>query len=102
MRIFLVAFRLEVTVSRLPPGTSKWVENRASLVLRHQPDLAWQALVSHEVVVKLIGATTTRTRLRVRAELDTNPYQAGRHIRDDELETMYLRKDPFNGEGTTR
>jgi len=61
-----------------------------------------QALGSHEVVVNLIGATTTRTRLRVRAGLDTNPYQAGRHIPDDELETIYLRKDPFHGEGTTR
>jgi len=40
--------------------------------------------------------------VRLRAELDTNPYQAGRHIRDDEFETMYLREDPFNGEGTTR
>ena len=33
------------------------------------------------------------------AELDTNSYQAGRHIPDDELETIYLRKDPFDGEG---
>ena len=49
--------------------------------------------------MNIFGATTIRTALRVRAELDTNSYQAGRHIPDDELETIYLRKDPFDGEG---
>ena len=55
-------------------------------------------LVSHEVVVNLIGATTTRTGLRVQSQLDTNRYPAGRTVSDDELEAIYLRRDSFHGE----
>ena len=54
--------------------------------------------MSHEVVVNLIGATTTRTGLRVRSELDTNQYPTGRTVSDQELEAIYLRKDSFHGE----
>ena len=55
-------------------------------------------MVSHEVVVNLIGATTTRTGLRVQSQLDTNRYPAGRTVSDDELEAIYLRRDSFHGE----
>ena len=51
-----------------------------------------------EVVVNLIGATTTRTGLRVQSQLDTNRYPAGRTVSDDELEAIYLRRDSFHGE----
>ena len=51
-------------------------------------------LVSHEVVVNLIGATTTRTGLRVQSQ-DTNRYPAG--VSDD-VEAIYLRRDSFHGE----
>ena len=54
--------------------------------------------MSHEVVVNLIGATTTRTGLRVQSQLDTNRYPAGRTVSDDELESIYLRRDSFHGE----
>ena len=46
-----------------------------------------------------VGGTTTRPDCGWWAELDTNPYQARRHIPDDELETIYLRKNPFHGVG---
>ena len=59
-------------------------------------------LVSHEVVVNLIGATTTRTGLRVQSQLDTNRYPAGRTVSDDELEAIYLRRDSFHGEWNYR
>ncbi len=54
-------------------------------------------LVSHEVIVKLIAATTTRTGLRVRSELDPNVYPAGVSVTDAEMETLYLRPDAFHG-----
>ena len=44
------------------------------------------------MVVNLIGATTTRTGLRVQSQLDTN------RCSDDELEAIYLRRDSFHGE----
>ena len=55
-------------------------------------------LVSHEVVVNLIGATTTTTGLKVRSELDTNQYPAGRKVSDDELAVIHLRGDAFHGD----
>ncbi len=54
--------------------------------------------MSHEVVVNLIGATTTRGGLRVRTGLDTNQYPAGRIVSDNEIEALYLRRDAFHGE----
>lgn len=89
---------LEIAVCHFPPGTSKWnkIEHRLFSAISQN----WRAkpLVSHEVVVNLIGATTTRTGLRVRSELDTNKYPTGRTVSDQELEAIYLRKDSFHGE----
>ena len=68
---------LEIAVCHFPPGTSKWnkIEHRLFSAISQN----WRAkpLVSHEVIVKLIAATTTRTGLRVRSELDPNRYPAG-------------------------
>jgi hypothetical protein len=63
---------LEIAVCRFPPGTSKW--NRIEHRLFSAISQNWRAkpLVSHEVIVNLIAATTTRTGLHVRSELDTN------------------------------
>jgi hypothetical protein len=54
--------------------------------------------VSHEVIVNLIAATTTQTGLRVRSELDTNRYPAGRSVSDSAMETLHLRPHSFHGE----
>jgi hypothetical protein len=54
------------------------------------------------VVVNLIGATTTKTGLSVKSELDTNQYPAGRTVSDDELSTLHLRQDAFHGEWNYR
>ena len=55
-------------------------------------------LISHEVVVNLIAATTTRTGLKVRSELDTGTYPSGVKISDEVMETLQLRQDAFHGE----
>ena len=89
---------LEIAVCHFPPGTSKWNKIEHRLFSAITQNWRGKPLVSHEVVVNLIGATTTRTGLRVRSELDTNRYPAGRSVSDDELETIYLRKEPFHGE----
>jgi transposase len=89
---------LEMAVCHFPPGTSKWnkIEHRLfSAITRN-----WRGkpLVSHEVVVNLIRATTTRTGLCVRSGLDTNQYPVGRTVCDGELDALYLRRDAFHGE----
>ena len=89
---------LEIAVCHFPPGTSKWnkIEHRLFSAISQN----WRArpLVSHEVIVNLIAATTTRTGLRVHSELDTNTYPAGRKVSDHDMQTLYLRPDTFHGE----
>jgi hypothetical protein len=55
-------------------------------------------LESHEVIVELIGATTTRAGLRVRAELDRGRYPLGTKVRDEELAAVPLVRHGFHGE----
>ena len=89
---------LEMAVCHFPPGTSKWNKIEHRLFSAISQNWRGKPLVSHEVVVNLIGATTTRTGLRVRSGLDTSQYPAGRIVSDDEIETLCLRRDVFHGE----
>ena len=57
-----------------------------------------QPLISHEVIVNLIGNTTTQSGLTISAELDTNLYPKGIRVSDDELEMVNLTKAAFHGE----
>ncbi len=81
-----------------PPGTSKWNKIEHRLFSAITQNWRGKPLVSHEVVVNLIGATTTKTGLRIKSELDTNQYPAGRTVSDDELSTLHLRPDAFHGD----
>jgi hypothetical protein len=89
---------LAVTVCHFPPGTSKW--NRIEHRLFSHISMNWRGrpLVSHEVVVQLIGTTTTRTGLKVRAELDPGSYATGIKVTDAELAAMPLTRHAFHGE----
>ncbi len=89
---------LEMAVCHFPPGTSKWNKIEHRLFSAITQNWRGKPLVSHEVVVNLIGATTTRTGLRVRSALDTRTYPAGRTVSDGEIETLNLHRDPFHGE----
>lgn len=48
--------------------------------------------------LQLIAATTTRTGLKVRCELDSNGYPAGIKIADAELASVNLLRHLFHGE----
>jgi hypothetical protein len=89
---------LEVTVCHFPPGTSKW--NRIEHRLFSHISMNWRGrpLVSHEVVVDLIGATTTRTGLKIRAELDRGAYPTGVKVSDAELAAVPLTRHDWHGE----
>ena len=89
---------LEIAVRHFPPGTSKWNKIEHRLFSAITQNWRGKPLVSHEVIVKLIAATTTRTGLRVRSGLDTNAYPKGVTVPDADMETIYLRRDDFHGE----
>ena len=81
-----------------PPGTSKW--NKIEHRLFSAISINWRGrpLVSHQVIVELIGATTTRTGLTVHAELDPGRYPLGVKVSDEELAAVPLRRHQWHGE----
>lgn len=89
---------LTLTVSHLPPGTSKW--NKIEHRLFSQVSRNWRGrpLVSREAIVSLIAATKTRTGLMVRAKLDKRTYVAGIKIPDKQMNTIAITRDEFHGE----
>ena len=89
---------LEIAVRHFPPGTSKWNKIEHRLFSAISQNWRGKPLVSHEVMVNLIAATTTTTGLKVRSALDRNTYPAGVTVRDAEMETLHLRREAFHGE----
>ena len=55
-------------------------------------------LVSREVVVNLIGATTTRGGLAVQSELDEGRYPTGKKVTDEQMAHLSIERDAFHGE----
>jgi len=82
----------------LPPGTSKWNKIEHRLFAHISMNWRGRPLVSHEVVVALIGATTTRTGLQVEAELDSGHYPTKIKVSDDELAALHITPHAFHGE----
>jgi hypothetical protein len=95
---FADATSLQVTVCHLPPGTSKW--NKIEHRLFSHISMNWRGrpLVRHEVIVELIGATTTREGLHVQAALDTGLYPTKIKVSDEELAAVQLTPHTFHGE----
>ena len=89
---------LKITVAHLPPGTSKW--NRIEHRLFAFITMNWRGkpLVSHQVIVQLIGATTTETGLAVCCEIDRNLYPKGIEVSDEELQAINITRHAFHGE----
>ena len=89
---------LKITIAHLPPGTSKW--NRIEHRLFAFITMNWRGkpLVSHQVIVQLIGATTTETGLAVCCEIDRNLYPKGIAVSDEELQAINITRHAFHGE----
>jgi transposase len=89
---------LEITCCHFPPGTSKW--NKIEHRLFSHITMNWRGrpLTSHEVVVSTIAATTTRTGLRVHAELDPGSYATGAKISDAQLAALPLTRHDWHGD----
>lgn len=89
---------LSITVCHLPPGTSKWakIEHRRFSFISQN----WRRkpLISDEVIVKLIAATTTTTGLRVRSAIDRHTYQPGMKVSDEQMASLRIRFDKFHGD----
>jgi Rhodopirellula transposase DDE domain len=89
---------LDIQVCHFPPGTSKWNKIEHRLFSHITMNWAGRPLTSHDVVVESIAATTTRTGLRVRAELDTNTYDLGIKISNDHFDALPLTRNDWHGD----
>jgi transposase len=91
-----------VRVCHFPPGTSKWnkIEHRLFSFI----SMNWRGrpLISHEVIVNLIGSTTTRSGLAVRAQLDKSIYPKGVKVPDEAFAAINIQRDAFHGEWNYR
>ena len=89
---------LPLHVCHFPPGTSKWNKVEHRLFSYITQNWRGKPLVSRQAIVSLIAATTTKTGLTVRAALDTNTYETGIKVSDDELAHVRIKTHKFHGE----
>ena len=84
--------------ARHRPGTSKWNQVEHRLFSHITMNWRGRPLTSHEVIVQTIAATTTRTGLRVRAELDTGAYDTGIKVSDRQMDALPLTRHDWHGD----
>jgi hypothetical protein len=89
---------IAIFVSHFPPGTSKWnkVEHRLFSFI----SMNWRGrpLRTYETIVNLIGNTTNRGGLLVRARLDRRRYPIGKKVSTKELRELNIERDDFKGD----
>jgi hypothetical protein len=89
---------LRISVCHFPPGTSKWNKIEHRMFCHITENWRGRPLVSREVVVNLIGHTTTKTGLEIHSELNDNTYPTGREVTDQQLESLSIKREKFHGE----
>ena len=98
LQVFANETGLSITVAHHPPGTSKWNRIEHRLFAFITQNWRGKTLVSHEVIVQLIGATTTAKGLDVQCRLDENDYPKAIKISDAEMNAINIDRDHFHGE----
>lgn len=90
--------RQVIHVSHYPPGTSKWnkIEHRMFSVISQN----WQGqpLIDHDTIIALLYHTTTEEGLEITARLDTNVYEIGKKVSDEEFALVNIYRYAFHGE----
>ena len=89
---------LAITVTHLPPGTSKWNKVEPRLFARISQNWRGKPLVSHQVIIQLIAGTTTGTGLTIACDIDANSYPRGIKIPDAEMRALNIQQHTFHGE----
>src|SRR5208283_5209551 len=87
---------IPIRVSHFPPGTSKWNKIEHRLFSHITMNWRGQPLVSHEVIVNLIAATTTKAGLKVNAILDKGRYQPKVKVTDEQMQTIQITPHDFH------
>jgi hypothetical protein len=88
---------LAIYVRHFPPGASKWNKIEHQMFCHITQNWRGRPLINHEVIVNLIGNTTTNTGLTIQAELDNNIYPTGIAVSDQDLRAVNLIPAKFHG-----
>ena len=89
---------LQIGVCHFPPGTSKWNKIEHRMFCHITQNWRGRPLISRQVVVNLIGGTTTQAGLKIKAALDTHKYLPGIKITKEQMQSVCLKPDKFHGE----
>jgi hypothetical protein len=89
---------MSLEIYHFPPGTSKWNKIEHRLFSYITKNWRGRPLVSYQVIVNLIANTTTAAGLVVKAALDTNQYETGIEVSDEELARVKIMPAKFHGE----
>ena len=89
--------KIEISVSHYPPGTSKWNKIEHRMFSYISQNWRGRPLISHEVVINLIGSTKTKTGLNIKCTLDVNKYKKGIKISDEQMEKINITRNDFCG-----
>ena len=93
---------IPLQVCHFPPGTSKWNKIEHRMFCHITQNWRGRPLVSHEVILNLIAATTTQKGLKIQAELDQGLYPTGVKVSDEELAAVNLKPADFHGDWNYR
>lgn len=98
LQILAEEIGLVLQVCHFPPGTSKWNKIEHRMFSQISQNWRGQPLTSRQVVVNLIGHTTTTTGLKIRAKLDEALYPKGIKVTDEEFNAIAIEPSEFHGE----
>jgi len=89
---------MTLSVCHFPPGASKWnkIEHRLFSFLTQNG--RGKPLRSLQTIVNLIGSTSTKGGLTVKAHLDTNQYDTGIQVSAEEIARLRITPHDFHGE----
>ena len=98
LQVLATELGVAISVCHLPPGTSKWNKIEHRLFAFITQNWRGKPLVSHQVIVQLIGNTRTKTGLTVMCRIDANAYEKGIKVTDTEMAALNIQPDNFHGE----
>ena len=89
---------LKISVSHLPPGTSKWNKIEHRLFSYITQNWRGKPLLTHATIVNLISNTSTKAGLKVRCVLDRKNYPPKIEVTDEQMASIRITRDDFHGE----
>ncbi|XZE42742.1 ISAzo13 family transposase [Pirellulaceae bacterium SH467] len=89
---------LEIEVCHFPPGTSKWNKIEHRVFCHITSNWRGTPLETYEVIVQLIGSTTTAKGLEIHAFLDQREYEKALKITDQQMADINIFQAKFHGD----